>query len=409
MRMPKNSALALLAVFVAVMLSGCNNTGKLSLPEKPSKEVVLKAATAQEQFRTVHYKHGVKTDAQIEYVDGSTAFVTYRADATVAQVQVFYQAPKGSAVRPLKRLAIYLADGKTYLRYTDYFADGTVQKTGTLSSDGKSFETYTFTADVHQMTRHQHFIKDDTWKVETDLSLYPDGSIQSQAKLQADGSLVTTAYSPTGVRTMETNSDKWGSTITTTTYWPDGQQVAKVVQRNSYMVTVETHREDGTLAEKRLFYSSSMTVFIYGPGAVPQFKQEWTLDTPAPALPGVPAPDKTYHLKSLYELNAKEQTLREIDFADDGVTPKAVSIYDPDTSTWQVRTARTYAADGTLAKVEVKDASGTVVSTTDHTPGENIHEKFPHEWMIQRSYETPPEPTKVSPSYPYMGGEYDFD
>lgn len=393
------SRLAVLLIAV-LAISGCGQSD-LSLPKQSNDKVVLKPG-GTEQVRIVTTKPDGTSEARIEYSDNRTAVTSYRADKTLAEVKIWYPAAKDSTVRQLQRHAVYDTDGKTYVSNVEYYPDGKLMRQGTNFGGSVIFESYSFAPDGKTVVRHQRFVKKDKWLATFDESIAANGAVISSLELKPDNSTVVTTFTDKGVKTSETKADALGSTVTTQFFYPDGITVYKLLERGPSTVTVTMKRFDGTNIVKREINAGSMTVAYFTEKGEPAFKQTFTVDK-------VQTPDggtlKRYRLTYAAETNAKDAVLRSVYTADDGTTPKTVTIYHQPTGSGRIE--KTFAADGTLAKVEVYDSNGKVIATTTHTPSENLRETLPAKLMELEAFERPPGPTGIYPFNPYsMYGDY---
>lgn len=394
--------LALLLVIVAGLATiGSRQKSELSLPKSTTNSVILKPGGA-EQVRFVTSKPGGGFDERIEYSDNRTAVATHRADKTLAEVKIWYPAPEGSTVRQLQRQAVYEADGKTYVSVVDYYPDGKLQRQGTNFGGSTIFESYSFAADGKTVARHQRFVKKDKWVANFDESYAANGAVISSLLLQTDGSTVITTFTDKGVKTSVAKADSRGSTITTEFYYPDGVNVYKRLEQGPNTVTLTLLRFDGTKIVKREINAGSMTVAYYTEKGEPSYKQTFTVDN-------LQTPDggsiKRYRLTYAAQTDTKDNTLLAVYTADDGMTPKTVTIYHQPPGS--ARIEKTFAPDGTLAKVEVYDKDGKKIASTPHTPSENLRETLPAKLMELERFDRPPGPTGIYPYNPYsMYGEY---
>jgi hypothetical protein len=165
---------------------------------------------------------------------------------------------------------------------------------------------------------------------------------------------------------------------------------------------VTLKRYDGTNIVKREISAGSMTVAYYTEKGEPAYKQTFTVDK-------LKTPDggsiKRYRLTYAALTDTKDNTVYSVYTADDGTTPKSVTINHQSTGSGRIE--KTYAADGTLALVEVFDAKGKKIASTPHKPSENLREKLPAKLMELEPFEHPPGPTGVYPYNPYsMYGDY---
>lgn len=393
--------LPVMLLAACLALSGCGRNTDLSFPKQSKDKVVLKPG-GDEQVRFVKNRPDGGFDETIEYSDNRRAIATHRADKTLAEVNIWYPAPKGSTVRQLQRHAVYEPDGKTYVSVVDYYPDGKLQRQGTNFGGSTIFESYSFAADGKTVTRHQRFIKKDKWVANFDESYAANGAVISALVLQTDGSTVITTSNDKGVKVSVRKADALGSTITTEFYYPDGVNVYKVVEQGPSNVTVTLKRYDGTNIDKREISASSMTVAYYTEKGEPAYKQTFTVDK-------LKTPDggsvKRYRLTYAALTDTKDNTLYSVYTADDGTTPKSVTINHQSTGSGRIE--KTFAADGTLALVEVFDAKGKKIASTPHKPSENLREKLPAKLMELEPFEHPPGPTGVYPFNPYsMYGDY---
>lgn len=401
--MNSRKSLALLPLLLAacLALSGCGQNSDLSLPKQTNNKVVLKpGGTEQVRFVTTRADGGF--DVRIEYSDNRTAVASHRADKSLAEVNIWYPAPKGSTARQLQRHAVYEADGKTYVSVVDYYPDGKLLRQGTNFGGSTIFESYNFAPDGKTVTRHQRFVKKDKWLANFDESYGDGGVVLSSLLLNGDGSTVVTTFSDKGVKTSVAKADALGSTIMTEFYYPDGVNVYKWVEQGPYTVTVILKRYDGTNIVKREINANSMTVAYFTEKGEPAYKQTFTVDK-------LQTPDggsiKHYRLTYAAQTDTQDHTLFSVYTADDGTTPKSVSTYQQPPGAGRIE--KTFAADGTLAKVEVYDSNGKKIASTDHTPSENLRETLPAKLMELEPFERPPAPTGVYPVNPYsMYGDY---
>ncbi len=91
----------------------------------------------------------------LEYEDGATEDVFYRANGTKDWSRDFYAAA-GSERAILRSNAWFAADGKTYIKHDVYHKDGSIERQGRLLADGKYEQTY-FCADGKTIQRQQLF------------------------------------------------------------------------------------------------------------------------------------------------------------------------------------------------------------------------------------------------------------
>ncbi|CAN5146187.1 hypothetical protein BH10CYA1_BH10CYA1_38470 [soil metagenome] len=393
------SRLSLLLIAI-LALSGCGPS-ELSLPKQTHDKVILKPGGA-EQVRFVDTKPDGSSVVRIEYSDNRTAISTYRANKTLAEVNIWYPAAKDSTVRQLQRHAVYETDGKTYVSNVEYYPDGKLLRQGTNFGGSTIFESYSFAPDGKTVARHQRFVKKDKWIADLDQSYAANGAVISTLALQSDNSTTITTFTDKGVKTSEAKADALGSTITTQFFYPDGVTVYKLMEQGPSTVTLTLKRFDGTNIVRREISSGSMTVAYFTEKGEPAYKQTFTVDK-------VQTPDggsvKRYRLTYAAESDTQNNTLRSVYTADDGTTPKTVSIYHQPTGSGRVE--KTFAKDGTLAKVEVYDGNGKIIATTIHTPSENLRESLPAKLMEQEGFDRPPAPTGVYPFNPYsMYGDY---
>lgn len=389
-----------LLIGACLVLSGCGQKSDLSFPKQTENKVILKPGGA-EQVRFVTSNPGGGFDVHIEYSDNRTAIATHRADKSLAELNIWYPAAEGSKVRQLQRHATYEGDGKTYVSVVDYYPDGKLQRQGTNFGGSTIFESYSFASDGKTVARHQRFVKKDKWVANFDESYAANGTVTSSLLLNTDGSTVITSFSDKGVKTSVAKADALGSTITTEFYYPDGVNVYKLLEQGPSTVTLTLLRYDGTKVVKREINAGSLTVAYYTEKGDPAYKQTFTVDK-------LQTPDggsiKHYRLTYAAETDAKDNTLLSVYTADDGTTPKSVTVYHRPGSG---RIEKTFAADGTLAKVEVYDNDGKKIASTDHTPSENLREKLPEKLLSLEPFDRPPAPTGVFPYNPYsMYGEY---
>ncbi len=169
------SRLAVLLI-ATVALSGCGQHSELSLPKQANDKVILKPGGA-EQVRFVNTKPDGSSEVRIEYSDNRTAVSSYRANKTLAEVNIWYPAAKDSTVRQLQRHAIYDTDGKTYVSNVEYYPDGKLLRQGTNFGGGQIFESYSFAADGKTVARHQRFVKKDKWIANFDESYAANGAV----------------------------------------------------------------------------------------------------------------------------------------------------------------------------------------------------------------------------------------
>jgi hypothetical protein len=389
-------------IIATLALSGCGRSGDLSLPKHTDDKVILKPGGA-EQVRFVTSKPDGSSEVRIEYSDNRTAISFHRADKTLAEVKIWYPAPKGSTVRQLQRHAVYEPDGRTYVSNIEYYPDGKLLRQGTNFGGSTIFESYSFEPDGITVARHQRFVKPkDKWVENFDESYAANGAVISSLALQTDGSTIITTFTDKGVKTSVAKADALGSTITTQFFYPDGVNVYKLLEQGPNTVTLTLKRFDGSNIVKREINAGSMSVYYFTEKGEPAYKQTFTVDK-------LQTPDggsvKRYRLTMAAETDTKDNVLRQVNTADDGTTPKTVTIYQQPTGSGRIE--KTFAADGTLAKVEVYDGKGKVIASTPHTPSENLRESLPTKLMELEIFDRPPGPTGIYPFNPYSEyGDY---
>lgn len=396
----RKSFALLLPLLAAFALVGCGRSPELSLPKQSDSKVILKPGGA-EQIRFVTRKPDGSSEVRIEYTDNRSALEIRRGDDTIAEVKVWYPAAKNSSTRQLQRHILFDADGKTFLSNVEYYPNGKLAKQGSTFGGSTIYESYSFRPDGHTVLRHQRFVKTDKWQAVFDETYGDNNSVLSSLAVQPDGSTVVTTWNDKGVKASSCKTDSYGANITTEYYYPDGVAVYKLVEQGTYSTTVTLKRFDGTPIVKREVNAGQLQTFYYNEKGEPFYKQTFTVDK-------LQTPDggtvSRYRLTWAAETDTKDNVLRSIYFADDGVTPKTVTVYNQPANTGRVD--KTYAADGTLAKVEVYDASSKIIATTNHTPSENLREKLPPRLMQLETFDRPPAPTGKST---FHFEPYDFD
>jgi hypothetical protein len=389
----KISALLPALVIAALALTGCGRSGDLSFPKQAENKVILKPGGA-ELVRFADNKPDGSSQVRIEYADNRTAFSSYRANKTLAEVTILYPAPKGSTKRQLQRHALFEVDGKTLISNVEYYADGKLAKQGTNFGGSTIFESYSFASDGVTIARHQRFVKKDKWLPVFDESYAASGAVTSSLALQTDGSVEITTFTDKGVKASLSKATADGITITTSYFYPDGINIYKVVEQGSSSTKVTLKRFDGTNIVVREVSESSLSVDYFTEKGETFYRQSFTVNT-------VQTPDggtvKQYRLNYASELDTKGNILRQVYMQDDGTTPKSVTINHQPAGSGHVD--KTFALDGTLAKVEVYDANSKVIATTIHTSSENISEKLPAKLTTLEKFERPPAPTGKFPSY----------
>lgn len=98
---------------------------------------------------------GQRTRTALEYTDGSTEELFYRADGSKDWSRDFYPAADNERAI-LRSNAWFAKDGKTYVKHDVYHKDGTVERQGQLLADGK-YELTFYCQDGHTIQRQQLF------------------------------------------------------------------------------------------------------------------------------------------------------------------------------------------------------------------------------------------------------------
>lgn len=155
-------------------------------------------------------------------------------------------------------------------------------------------------------------------------------------------------------------------------------------------------RFDSTLVVKREVTPTALNVFYFTEKGEPLYKQTFTVDKLQTSDGGT---IKRYRLTYAAETDVKDDALRSVYLHDDGVTPKTVTVYHRPKGSGHVE--KTFAANGTLAKVEVYNGDGKVIASTTHTSAENLRESLPGRLLELETFDRPPEPTGVYPFSPY--------
>jgi hypothetical protein len=95
-----------------------------------------------------------------------------------------------------------------------------------------------------------------------------------------------------------------------------------------------------------------------------------------------------YTLSEVQYLNVKKEVTKDIDFQNDGRTPREIVVHDNPPNR-HPSTDKTFRGDGTLEKLKVHNADRDVVKVENHEASEGIRETVDEQVLKGRPFDTP--------------------
>lgn len=393
-------------IYLATELDSDKGFEILPFPATKTSRIQLPPQEAGERRRIVRYDVDGFTplDASVEFQNGDTGLVVYRANGTVRQFYRYYPVdPRGAtgaiASAQLKAFVVLDEIGRHWISDEQFRADGSLLRSGKRvesgdylvigrHEDGLSVSFQTVFKDNGVLKRQETFYQNGQSKLVLDVKSVIE---KEQTTFYADGSLESKL---TWLGPAEAGEYFYGDGLTLK------MKFARYYHSDSmwtlrWPVKVEYFNPDGSLDHRRLFTHDYMEVELVVDGV--EVLQRWKM------LDIALAPESrlaigNFRLESVRLAGVNGQKTLQYVIGADGSLEEHYRESAP--SGGELRVIRYIGADGTVFKVEVRDSESKLVSESTGN-GEKV--VIPEGVKAAIAYVPPP----VMPRAPeYVGGPH---
>lgn len=383
---------ALVTIFLAPPhYSPSDLTG--AFPDKTAERISLKAPASGEAvtYKTFPDANAViPTTARSELLNGDTNQIGYNLSGLEVTSKVYYPERIPGAPRQLRFTSVKTPDGLNFVADESYRPDGTRLRKGVRLADG-NYQIDLYFADGISLFKHQVVTAD--LKAVYEKVNFPSGKVQSITQINPDQSGTVATFYEDGKRNSESVLPKnaWES-IESVFYFADGQNVRMRVSYQGLGTNAEYYRENGKLRMtfNETFHSLGGTIVwrFFDAEGNPVYEQSYLVEKPTK-----PGEKRKITLREVNELNAAGESTRSIFFRADA-SPERVVIRNPAGHNWG-GTYKTFRADGTLEKVEVRNLNGDVVSEQTFSSAQGVKESIPDKYLAMPTDELPNPPLRT--------------
>lgn len=318
----------------------------------------------------------VKVERRLEFRDGKKEIIRYRANGTISERTKYYATVIGDLSR-LQSRATFAADGKTYVTHDVYRGDGTLERTGRGSRDGRYVTKYFFEDGVsveriRNFSPLKEFVSEHIYR--------RDGTQLAAVTVTEEGlELGVTLYAPDGkmlATFYRTKVSERG-----TVFGVDGTPMLEYAF-DPYTRLAGYMDEKGRLMQKLDVRFGRMTVAFLSRDETRTYTQGWR--------------DSDKVLRTVEERKRNGELVRTISMNRDGTLPKEIAYPEKNGSLVKVLDE-----NGKVVRIKRLDGQNHVMS--DVSANESLGDSIPQEAL------TLPKPTAERPDFRLIGPPLVYD
>ena len=274
------------SAYLPAFVSGGNSvTPEAEFPERLQERLLLPDSELREVRRTVSYAadNFTKVKAEVEFADGSSGYLDYRPDGTVAAYAVFYpvgadETGESGSKAQLKMEAEFEDDGIHYRWEKHYFENGILRRSGLRLASG-NYEVKEYLEDGVQLAGN--YVFDAKGEIYSDVEYYANGVTKKLVKVDKANGTEITLFNEQGLKTSY-HKVRY-SEIVLETYRADGvtpdirfEQKAEGSQfSTSYYIYATYYKPDGSVDHERKFGRHYMHVTFRDDQGNVVFRQQY--------------------------------------------------------------------------------------------------------------------------------------